>query len=95
MSYPWSFTTTADVEIDADDILDYVKENREWFLEQLNGQIPERTAIKESVVQLENILNNFDSIRRCRDKAANNRDLVAVKLYEALEGIKSYLEGQM
>ena len=94
MSYPWPFSTKADVEIDAEDVLDYVKDNREWFLEALSDVIPEREVIKEAITKARNVLNDFDLIRRCRDKASNNRDLVAVKLYEAVESLCDYLEAQ-
>ena len=94
MSYPWPYSTNADVEIDADDILDYVKENKDWFLSQLKNLMPEREAIKEALIRTDDILNEFDNIRRCRDKAANNRNLEAVKLYESVEKLRNYLKEQ-
>lgn len=33
--YPLYYTE--EIEIHPDDILDYVKENKEWFLEQINA----------------------------------------------------------
>ena len=94
MSYPWPYSTRVDAEIDADDILDYVRENKEWFVEKLQNLSPERTVIKEAVTLADNILNDFDVIRRCRDKAANNRNLEAVRLYESVEKLRDYLQEQ-
>ncbi len=94
MTYPWPYTTNTDVEIDAHDILEYVKNNSEWFLSHLKNLTPEREAIKEALIRTDDILNEFDKIRRCRDKAANNRDLEAVKLYESVEKLRKYLQEQ-
>ena len=92
MSYPWNFETTADVSIDADDILEYVKNNKDWFLEKINDKPSTDETVKELINYLRNILDEFDCVRRCRDKAANNRDLHGVKLYEAVEEVKNKLE---
>lgn len=94
MTYPWPYTTNTDVEIDADDILEYVKNNSEWFLSHLKNLVPERDVIKEALIRTDDILNEFDKIRRCRDKAANNRNLEAVKLYESVEKLRKYLQEQ-
>ena len=41
MSYPWPLSTRTDVEVDADDVLEYVESNREWFAEKLQGHLPD------------------------------------------------------
>lgn len=94
MTHPWDFETRTEVSIDADDILEYVKNNSEWFLSQLKNLSPERDVIKEALIRTNDILNEFDNIRRCRDKAANNRNLEAVKLYESVEKLRNYLKEQ-
>lgn len=94
MTHPRDFETRAEVSIYADDILEYVKNNSEWFLSHLKNLTPEREAIKEALIRTDDILNEFDKIRRCRDKAANNRDLEAVKLYESVEKLRKYLQEQ-
>ena len=92
MGYPWNFEITTDVSIDADDILEYVKENKDWFLEKLSDKPSTEDTVKEMLNYLRNILDKFDYVRRFRDENVNNRDLHSVKLYEAIEDIKHKLE---
>ena len=94
MTHPWDFETQTNVSIDADDILEYVKNNSEWFLSHLKNLVPEREVVKEALIRIDDMLNEFDKIRRCRDKAANNRNLEAVKLYESIEKLRKYLQEQ-
>ena len=94
MTYPWDFETQTNVSIDAEDILEYVKNNKEWFVEKLQNLSPEREVVKEALIRIDDMLNEFDKIRRCRDKAANNRNLEAVKLYESVEKLRKYLQEQ-
>jgi hypothetical protein len=91
MSHPWDFETNTNVTIDADDILDYVKENKEWFLEQLEIQ-KSNSTIKENIKDLsdyiDSIIDKYDKVRIVRDSSIHNQDELSVKMYEDLINIK-------
>jgi hypothetical protein len=95
MGYPWDFETKANVTVDADDILDYVRENKEWFLEQLEIQKSSST-IKEDVKDLSNyvdsIIDKYNKVRIMRDSSVHNQDELGVKMYEDLVAIKKSIE---
>ena len=88
MSHPWDYEET--VRIDADDILDYVRENKEWFLEQLEVQKSSST-IKEEVKDLsgyvDSIIDKYNKVRIVRDSSVHNQDELSVKMYEDLIAI--------
>lgn len=73
------------VRIDADDVVEFAKSNREYFLREL-GVEDENIRIASLKKQIENLLNDYDSIRRDRDY--KHADTDAVKLYEALTKLK-------
>ena len=93
MSYPWDFEET--VRIDAEEILDYVRENKEWFLEQLDVQKSSST-VKEDVKDLSNyvdsIIDKYNKVRIMRDSSVHNQDEISVKMYEDLIAIKKSIE---
>lgn len=93
MSYPWDFEDT--VRIDAEEILDYVRENKEWFLEQLEVQKSSST-IKEEVKDLsgyvDSIIDKYNKVRIMRDSSVHNKDELSVKMYEDLIAIKKSIE---
>lgn len=93
MSHPWDYEET--VRIDADDILDYVRENKEWFLEQLDVQKSSST-IKEEVKDLscyvDSIIDKYNKVRIVRDSSVHNQDELSVKMYEDLIAIKKSIE---
>lgn len=93
MSYPWDFEDT--VRIDAEEILDYVRENKEWFLEQLEVQKSSST-IKEEIKDLsgyvDSIIDKYNKVRIMRDSSAHNKDELSVKMYEDLIAIKKSIE---
>lgn len=93
MSHPWDYEET--VRIDADDILDYVRENKEWFLEQLDVQKSSST-IKEEVKDLsgyvDSIIDKYNKVRIMRDSSVHNQDELSVKMYEDLIAIKKSIE---
>lgn len=93
MSHPWDYEET--VRIDADDILDYVRENKEWFLEQLEIQKSSST-IKEEVKDLsgyvDSIIDKYNKVRIMRDSSVHNQDELSVKMYEDLIAIKKSIE---
>ena len=95
MSHPWDFETKTDVTVDADDILDYVRENKEWFLEQLEIQKSSST-IKEEVKDLsgyvDSIIDKYNKVRIMRDSSVHNQDELSVKMYEDLIAIKKSIE---
>ncbi len=93
MSHPWDYEET--VRIDADDILDYVRENKEWFLEQLDVQKSSST-IKEEIKDLsgyvDSIIDKYNKVRIVRDSSVHNQDELSVKMYEDLIAIKKSIE---
>ena len=93
-SYPWDYEDT--VRIDADDILDYVRDNKDWFLDQLGCS---ESTVGNTLLELErhvtDLINEYDDIRRYRDESSNNRDDRAVKLYEELERLRNRIRTMM
>lgn len=91
-NHPWDFETRTDVTIDADDILEYVKNNKEWFLEQLEVQKSSST-IKEDVKDLsgyvDSIIDKYNKVRILRDNSNNSNEDVCVKIYNDLIAIKN------
>ena len=81
MSYPWDFETEATVRIDAEEILDYVKENREWFLERLNTST-QRDEIVEICKRLQDFLDKWDMYRVIRDMQSEEREFGPVKMWD-------------
>lgn len=90
MSYPWDLETN--VRIDADDVLDYVKDNKEWFLDKLGES---RQLVNENIVSLErnvqNIIDKYDMVRRLRDSSSEHKDAVSISMYEDLLKIKEMI----
>jgi asparagine synthetase A len=88
---PWDYEET--IRIDADDILDYVKDNKDWFLEQLGESKDQvKTEVAEAIRKVENFINENDSVRRLRDADPKNKELPECKIYDTLLNIKSILE---
>jgi len=84
MSYPWDF----EAKIDAEDILDYVRDNQEWFLdklEQSDGYY--KNGLMEFKIHLNNLLDNYNTIRLRRDHIipVTNLNNQAISLYEDIE----------
>lgn len=95
MSHPWDFETKTDVTVDADDILDYVRENKEWFLEQLEVQKSSSTIkeeVKDLSVYVDSIIDKYNKVRIVRDSSVHNQDELSVKMYEDLIAIKKSIE---
>lgn len=91
---PWDFETQ--VCINADEVLDYVRDNKDWFLSQLgcdDNTIGNTLASLDKYVS--DLMNKYDDIRRYRDESSNNRNDRAVKLYEELAGLKNKIRGMM
>lgn len=95
MTYPWPLSTRTDVEIDAEDVLDYVKSNREWFIEKLQGLSPEREVLKELNNIIAGILNEHDQIRVLRDSTHAFDTNPAVILYNKLVELKNIVESEL
>jgi len=91
MKYPWGLEIKADVTIDADDVLNYVENNKEWFLEQLNIQKSD-SSIKEDIKSLGNyvdsIIDKYNNVRILRDNSSDNRDNIETRMYEDLVAIR-------
>lgn len=88
--YPCDFYT--EVNIDAYQMVDYVKENWDYFCEEIGDKRASVEVITETIKQIEDTLNKFDYVRRFRDSSVENRDNDAVKLYNAIEQVKQQLE---
>lgn len=95
MTYPWPLSTTADVEIDADEIADYVESNREWFIEKLQGLSPEREVLKKLNNIIADILNEHDQVRVLRDSTHDSDTKPAVILYNKLVELKNIVESEL
>jgi peptidoglycan hydrolase CwlO-like protein len=82
---PWDYEET--IRIDADDILDYVKENKDWFLNQLGES---KQSFEPEIInlqrQIENIIYKYDCVRKARDEQHENSP--ATQLYEELIFVK-------
>lgn len=91
---PWDFETQ--VTIDPYEVLDYVRDNQDWFLEQLDAS---DTQLKSDFIaiarMMQNTLDKYDYIRRKRDESIENQDLPEVKLYEELLAFKEMIEAQV
>lgn len=89
MSYPWDYEET--VRIDAEDILEYVQDNKEWFLDKLgeNDFVYKEKMKKLSQVIHEICNNEFNFLRQVRDGTSNlsNEEIVekCKKLYTLIE----------
>lgn len=91
---PWDFETQ--VCVDADEVLDYVRDNQDWFLSQLgcnDRNIRNTLTVLDEYVS--DLINKYDDIRRYRDESTNNRNDRAVKLYEELTGLKNEIHDMM
>lgn len=80
---PYDFETN--VDIDVDEILCYVKDHQEWFLDELGVQ----TVNERTKQYLEEILDKYDYIRRSRDYRDGKATETEIKLYESIEAIKN------
>lgn len=91
MSYPWDLEVRTDVSIDADDVLDYVKANKQWFLEQLGDYKSDETMkneIKDIGNYVDSIIDKYNAIRILRDMSIDNANDPRVKIYEDLIEIR-------
>lgn len=95
MTYPWPLSTRADVEIDPDEIADYVESNREWFIEKLQGLSPEREVLKRLNNIIADILNEHDQVRVLRDSTHDSDTNTAVILYNKLVELKNIVESEL
>jgi hypothetical protein len=97
LSYPWAFEHY--VNIDPDDILDYVKDNKDWFFEKL--QISEhKDLLKELIQRIHDLCNNdWDFLRQIRDGTCNlkNEEIIekCKQTYNQLEDFVKSLENQL
>lgn len=95
MSYPWDFETTTNVSVDAEDILNYVESNKEWFLDKLDIQKSD-SSLKEDIKSLGNyvdsIIDKYNMVRVLRDDSHQNENNIEIKMYEDLVAIKKTIE---
>lgn len=88
---PWDYEET--IQIDPDDILDYVRDNKEWFLDKLGE---DNYIYKKKMQDLSQIIhdwcnNDFNFLRQVRDGISNLTDKEIVEkckdLYNKIEYI--------
>lgn len=95
MSYPWDLEARADVSIDADEVLEYVRSNKEWFLEQLSDYKSNETMkndVKDLGNYVDSIIDKYNKVRILRDTSINNADDPRVKIYEDLVRIRRSID---
>lgn len=91
---PWDFESDVTVRIDADEILDYVKDNKEWFLDKLN--IAKKEDLYKKVKDLfRDFYNEFDHVRRLRDSSHEYETDEKVRMYEWAQQIEEELLNAM
>ncbi len=94
-SYPWDLEIKANVSIDADDVLDYVKNNKQWFLDHI-GDYKNNEEIKGEVKDLgvfvDSIIDKYNNVRIFRDASDKNLDDLKVKMYNDLVGIRESIK---
>lgn len=89
MSYPWDYEET--VRIDAEDILEYVQDNKEWFLDKLGeNDFVYKEKMKKLSQMIHEICNDeFNFLRQARDGTSklSNEEIVekCKKLYTLIE----------
>lgn len=93
-STPWDYEET--IRIDADDILYYVKDNKEWFLEQLGEH---DYVYKKKMQELSQVIhdlcnNEWDFLRKVRDGTSNLTDKEIIErckgIYNKVEELGNY-----
>ena len=92
---PWDFEPDdATVKIDPNEVLEYVKSNKDWFMERLGeSKRGLQTEILNVENQIKDILNSYNNIRLMRDGLTENKNSIAIGLYEKIENIKSMVGG--
>ena len=92
----WDFEPT--VRIDPDEVLEYVKDNKEWFLDKLGE---DDWVYKKKMQELARVIynkcnNEFDFLRKVRDGTSKlNKDEIiekCVKMYSEIEALSKYFE---
>lgn len=91
---PWDYEDV--VRIDAEDILDYVKDNKDWFLDKLGE---DDFVYKKKMQELSQVIHDmcndeFDFLRKVRDGTSKLSDKEIVEkcknLYSTIEALGNY-----
>ena len=91
---PWDLQTQ--VSVGADEILDYVRDNQDWFLSQLGCDDRNTQNILTNLDKyVSDLIDKYDDIRKYRDKSSINRNDRIVKLYEELLELKNKIHSMM
>lgn len=89
---PWDF----EPQIDCHDVLDYVKDNKEWFLGELSElDFPYKKKMQELSQLIHDMCNNeWDFLRKVRDGTSSLTDREIVEkcknLYSKIEEFGNY-----
>ena len=91
---PWDFETN--VTVDCDEILDYVKDNKEWFLDQLGeSDYPYKQKMQELSQMIHRLCNeDWNFLRQVRDGISNLTDKEIIEkcknIYSKIEEFGNY-----
>lgn len=87
---PCDFETTAEVEIDCEEILEYVLRNKEWFIEHIlnHGETEMITNRRDLAEHMDSVIDKYNQVRILRDSSIENKDKIEVRLYEELLEIR-------
>lgn len=91
---PWDYEET--VRIDPDDILDYVKDNKEWFLDKLgeDDHVYQKKMQELSAVIHDLCNDEWDFLRKVRDGTSNLTDKEIIEkcksMYNQIEAFGKY-----
>ena len=92
LGQPWDFEPS----IDCDEVLEYVKNNKEWFLDQLSeSDYPYKKKMQELSQVIHNLCNNeWDFLRKVRDGISNltNEEIIerCKAMYNKVEELGEY-----
>ena len=92
MRYPCDYETETTVSIDAYDLVDYVRENWEFFKEKCESPYNNKMDIAELCTYARDALDKFDDVRRLRDSSHEHDTDSKVLLYNHLVEIHNNLE---
>ena len=90
---PWDFETEAEVHIDAYEVLEYVRDNKDWFLSELGES---KECLQNEAVsilhQVENMIDKYHWVQVHRDESPDHQHEPIVHMYEDLNSIKDLLQ---
>lgn len=86
---PWDLD--ANVSIEPYDVLEYVKENKDWFLAKLNISSQTDVASKLDIL-VDSIVDKYNKVRLMRDKTHSQDENLTVCIYNDLLEIQKIIK---